>query len=226
MISIQSFRLRIGIFNQIKCSRTQFRALEKTGHGSRKCLTVMSVIMLVCVVWSLCKVLEEYNYVSGNIASAVKDSLEKNENYGIRVWTCFTGNFYARYVNGNIVNSQKGLKVYHINIRSLKNKVEEVKSIVKDKKPHILGCTECELSNEHNENQLSRLKVPGYQTLLPKSWVSHDYARVVVYVKNSLNYERVHELEDEHLQTIWVKAGFQNSKSGFFVQVIENLHLI
>ena len=38
----------------------------------------------------------------------------------------------------------------------------------------------------------------------------------MVYIKKSLKYERIDTLEDEHLQTIWVKCGFKNSKPGFF----------
>ena len=33
------------------------------------------------------------------------------------------GNFYGRYLNGNIKNTPKGVKVNHLNIRSLQNKV-------------------------------------------------------------------------------------------------------
>ena len=131
------------------------------------------------------------------------------------VWSNLTGNFYARYMHGNILNA-KGLNAYHVNIRSLKNKVDEIKILTENLKPHILGCSECELRNEYKEEQLKSLKVPGYQILFPKSWDLHGYARVVVYIKNTLHYERISSLEDEHLQTVWVKSGFKNTKPGFF----------
>ena len=53
------------------------------------------------------------------------DMMYKDES----VWSSFTGNFFARYVHGNISNSAKGLKAYHVNIRSLKNKIGEIKNI-------------------------------------------------------------------------------------------------
>ena len=60
------------------------------------------------------------------------------------------------------------------------------------------------------------MNVPGYTLLLPKSWFAHNYARVVVYIKNTHVYERVQqELEDEQLLTIWIKTGLKNAKSGF-----------
>ena len=81
---------------------------------------------------------------------------------------------------------------------------------------HLIGLSECELKKNNNIDQLEELKVPGYKLLLPKSWDLHGYARVVVYVKNSLDYQRVEDLEDEHLQTIWIKCGFKISKHGYY----------
>ena len=128
----------------------------------------------------------------------------------------FIGNFYARYINGNIRNISKGLLVYHLNIRSLQNKVNEIKKIVAENKPHMIGCSECELTKSCQESQLSSLKIPGYTLLLPKSWEIYGYARVVVYLKNSLTYERLSDMEDDQLQTIWIKSGFKNAKPGFY----------
>ena len=94
-----------------------------------------------------------------------------------------TGNFYARYVNGNIKNNPKGIKVLHVNIRSLQNKVQDIKKIIQHESPHILGCSECEIKNTFQMDQLKSFKVPGYQLILPKSSKSHGYARVAVYIK-------------------------------------------
>ena len=53
-------------------------------------------------------------------------------------------NFYARYTYGNKTR-QNGIKNLHLNIRSLSNKVIEIKKIVAEQKPHILGLSECEI---------------------------------------------------------------------------------
>ena len=85
-----------------------------------------------------------------------------------------TRNFYARYINGNIKTS--GIRNCHLNIRSLKNKVFEVKNIVKQHSPHILGCSETELKKDANNIfDETVLKVPGYTALFPKSWSLHGY---------------------------------------------------
>ena len=43
-----------------------------------------------------------------------------------------------------------------------------------------------------------------------------DYARVLVYVKSSFEYERLEELEHESVQSIWLKGGFKNGKKLIF----------
>ena len=115
------------------------------------------------------------------------------------------------------------IKISHLNIRSLKNKVQEVKQITATVKPHLFGLSECELKNNTETFDINKLKVPGYKLELPKSWEAHGYARVVVYVKNGLIYERVHELEDDHVQSIWIKTGFKNTKP-FYVANIYREH--
>ena len=102
----------------------------------------------------------------------------------------------------------------YFNIRSLKYKVGEVKNIVNTEKPSIFGLSEVELKKENVDVKM--LKVPGYDVLFPKSWSVHGFARVVVYVRKTLRYEQVHDLEDDLIQSIWIKGGFKNSKKIYF----------
>ena len=102
----------------------------------------------------------------------------------------------------------------HFNIRHLKYKVGEIKNIIKEEKPNILGLSECELKKENVD--MNSLKVPGYDILLPKSWDLHGFARVVIYIKKTFNYQQIHDLEDSVVQTIWVKGGFKNGKQIYF----------
>ena len=105
----------------------------------------------------------------------------------------FDFNFLARYQNGNITR-KKGILNLHLNIRSLRNKVPEVKNVIKQHNPNIIGISECELKKDRVDEK--SLKIPGYNILYPKSWALHGYARVVVYVKKTFKYQQVHELED------------------------------
>ena len=76
-------------------------------------------------------------------------------------------NFYARYTYGNKTR-QNGIKNLHLNIRSLSNKVIEIKKIVAEQKPHILGLSECEIRKINGQFDEKKLKLPGYNLLFPK----------------------------------------------------------
>ena len=58
--------------------------------------------------------------------------------------------------------------------------------------------------------------IAGYDLLFPSSWTSHGFAQVVIYIKSSLEYEQIHELQDDLIQSIWVKTGFKNSRKILF----------
>ena len=60
------------------------------------------------------------------------------------------------------------------------------------------------------------MKVPGYELLLPTSWDTLGKARVVVYVKKSLQFEQIPALQDPQVQSIWIRAGFKNMKKIYF----------
>ena len=122
-------------------------------------------------------------------------------------------NFLTRYLYGN---RKKGILNLHLNIRSLKNKVTEVKNIIKQYNPHIFGLSECELKKVNNIFDEKILKIPGYSLLFPKSWSSMGQARVVMYVKKTFEFEQVPELEDEEVQSIWIRGGFKNSKKIYY----------
>ena len=104
--------------------------------------------------------------------------------------------------NGNI-QKKKGILNMHLNIRSLRNKVFEVKKVIKDNNPHILGISECELKKENVDEKC--LKIPGYDILFPKSWAKHGFARVVVYVKKTFKYQQMPDLEDDRVQSVWLR---------------------
>ena len=98
---------------------------------------------------------------------------------------------------------------------SLRHKVFEVKQIVKEESPIILGLSEIEIKKGPNFD-IKKMKIPGYELLLPKSWESDGFARVAVYVKKTFSYSQVHDLEDELVQSIWLKGGYKNSKQIYF----------
>ena len=135
---------------------------------------------------------------------------EENHNINIEITDY---NFQARSTNGNI-QRKKGILNMHLNIRSLKHKVYEVKNIIKEHSPHLIGLSECELKRDNIDEKC--LKIPGYDILFPTSWSKHGFARVVVYVRKTFKYEQIMELQDDRVQSVWIRGGQYNSKNIFF----------
>ena len=74
----------------------------------------------------------------------------------------------------------------------MRNKIFEIKNIIKSEKPHIFGVSECELKKDSFDQSI--LKIPGYDVLFPKSWDEYGFARVSIYIEKSLQYHQVFEL--------------------------------
>ena len=122
-------------------------------------------------------------------------------------------NFEARYLHGNI-QKKKGIINMHLNIRSLQSKVVEVKNLIKEHNPHIFGISESELFKDRIDENI--LKIPGYDVMFPKSWSMHGYARILVYVRKSFKCQQVFDLQDNRVQSIWLKGGYKNCKDIYF----------
>ena len=113
----------------------------------------------------------------------------------------------------------------HFNIRSLKYKVFEIKKIVKEQSPNIIGLSETELKKgQHFE--IKSLKIPGYNLLLPKSWESDGFARVAVFVKKTFSYIQLHELEDDLVQSIWLEGASKTRNRFTFAMITENIRVV
>ena len=116
-------------------------------------------------------------------------------------------------VNGN---RRKGILNLHLNIQTLNNKVSEIKNLIKEHSPNIFGLSECELRKVDGNYDETRLKIPGYDVLFPKSWTANGIARVIVYVKNNFEYEQLQDLEDDQVQSVWLRGGFKNGEKIYF----------
>ena len=241
MVDISIYRSRIGNFNN--CTRLRFRKFgkllcsqeprrQKAGKPASKSLKlVRNLIVLSIFVFagfhfgprisvaskpptqSTCKRSTTTASVSSSMGCSIEWKSTDQTYLYYPVWgKKQSKNFLAKYINGN---RRSGILNMHLNIRSLKNKMSEVKNIIKEHKPHILGLSECELNKQTNVDE-DFLKVPGYTTIFPKSWASVGKARVLLYVKKSLHFVQVHDLEIPEVQSIWIKGGFQNGKRIYF----------
>ena len=233
MTDIVQYRCRIGIFCQkIKSRKLKFyysnSCSEKLGRKTLSvCLFLLklaALLVLTSHVWlpdpvSVPVIITPASPCYMTVWPSVTGCEEEDQCVGLlryivrQGYRLGAGNFWARYIYGNI-SGGKGIKNTHFNIRYLRYKVGEIKNIISQEHPHILGLSEVELRRENFDS--STLKVPGYDILFPKSWEVHGFARVAIYVKKTFKYEQVKDLEDDLIQSIWIKAGLKNSKKIYF----------
>ena len=223
MIDLHLYRYRIGTFCGQGRKRKFLRKFQSSCESSAYAgyCSPSSVKFLVKIILILflihCHVKSEITFQSESSSRFLYNSFTTPD---LPTSTPFivksrkqTSNFQARYTYGN---PPRGIRNMHLNIRSLNLKVFEIKNIVKQHSPHILGLSECELKKVAGNFDESKLKVPGYSVLFPKSWSCHGFARVLVYVKDTLKYEQIEELEDNLAQSVWIRASFMGSKKVYF----------
>ena len=129
MIDLELYRQRIGIFRQ-RIRKTVKNCTSKSQKWAifSKMVWIYSYLVLGIV-----------SQVLVNVSSSYENSLEVKSTFHLptqeeyiswKSWSKFTGNFHARYLNGNGRNS--GVRVFHLNIRKLQNKVSEIKNVIRD----------------------------------------------------------------------------------------------
>ena len=225
MIDISQYRCRIGTFYQIRNKSTKFMKYDQVSvHENVGFLVIKSLMKILLLLGLLTTTLSPPPCTASPPSPISSPSWPASQNCSLprlpsllmlpttayhRVGKKQTPNFLAKYLYGNI---KKGILNLHLNIRSVNNKICEVKRLIKVHSPHVLGLSECELRKVNDEYDENKLKIPGYQVLFPKSWNHQGCARVLVYVKKSLEFERLEDLEEPAVQSIWIKAGFKNAK--------------
>ena len=223
MIDINIYRVRIGHFDlrekkkNIQSGRRYYMKSRRSGSKSLHSVFI-AILLLAAVVdgrnissWFFGKKAPIHSIADSVLLSPSlfgQFVVLPNQGQGFKM----NSNFWARYVYGN-KSIVKGIKNYHLNIRSLSKKISEVKYVIKNENPHLLGLSECELRKPFDEKIL---KVPGYDLLFPRSWTISGYARVVLYVKKTFRYEQVHSIQDQNIQSIWIKGGFEKGKQLYF----------
>lgn len=95
-----------------------------------------------------------------------------------------------------------------LNIRYLLNKSEEIKYYIDLLNPDILGISEAELYK--NNLNLDELNVEGYNIEYTLTWEQYGYTRVVLYIKNHINYTVRSDLMTSDVQSIWLDVRINN----------------
>ena len=220
MTDIATYRFRIGTFQQkIKPGTKKPTGLLKSSFKNDILTGIVMMVFILQLLHLNCIILQtkknELTYQDlkhhGFLQCSQATQLCQPRTLGKKL----LANFLARYRHGN-QERKRGIKNFHLNIRSLGKKISEVKYIIKQHSPHILGLSECELKKLNNKYDEKKLHIPGYDLLFPASWQAHGYARVVMYVRSTFTYQQVHDLQDAAVQSVWIRGGFKNSKPAYF----------
>ena len=107
---------------------------------------------------------------------------------------------------GPIITDIHSLDIFHLNSRSIRHKLDNIYDVADDF--HVLCFSETHLDPSIGTDAL---ELEGFDTPLRKDRSQHG-GGVMVYISNSLKYERHEEFEDPRLESIWleVKLKMQN----------------
>ena len=133
MIDLSSYRQRIGSFYQF-CGKTKtilHKSCKRTALIDKSFYfkSVFSIFLYICLTTIIIICSQHgYNSESRLAFGPVIENYNSPWNFEIHfwtIWTHFSGNFMARYFNGN--GRENGIRVYHLNVRKLQHKVSEIK---------------------------------------------------------------------------------------------------
>ena len=120
-------------------------------------------------------------------------------------------NFQSKYVNGN--KSSRGIKIAHWNKGSshLINKMAEIRNLIDKHQPHILGVSEANLLDYHDQ---SLVTIPDYNLHVCPTITNHAMrnSRVVVYTHKNIVAKLRPDLMCDSYSSIWLEIGLPHHR--------------
>ena len=103
------------------------------------------------------------------------------------------------------------MKIYHWNAGSMhwKRKREDIEALIFERDPDILVISEANLMKETSEEERY---VQGYEMILPPTMTTLGYARVVMLIKEGINYKILDKCMNENISCIYIQLGFRGRK--------------
>ena len=134
-------------------------------------------------------------------------------------------NFENRYLFGN--RKSAGIRICHWNKGGshLKNKMQEVRNIVGEVHPHILGLSEANFIKDHDHNLV---QIQDYDLHLPLSHADPDLncSRIVAYTHKSLVAKLRSDLMSSEFSSIWLEVGLPRQKKFLVCQIYREWQLV
>ncbi|MEW8548505.1 MAG: endonuclease/exonuclease/phosphatase family protein, partial [Candidatus Thiodiazotropha sp.] len=112
----------------------------------------------------------------------------------------------------------KGLRIGHINIQGLSNKIDQLKLLLQSEKNliHIFGVSETKLNNIHPDLPFH---INGFQKPFRRDRKENAGGGILVYVKDGVCCKQRSDLEHVGLECIWLEVQPVHSKSFFVGQL-------
>ena len=109
------------------------------------------------------------------------------------------------------IKSLKGLRICHLNIRSIVNKMDELRMFCENHAPHVISINETWLDHTISDGEVH---IEGY-SLLRRDKVRNK-GGVLVYIDKSVEFVEMKELQDGDIESLWVKIKPHKSKAFLF----------
>ena len=102
---------------------------------------------------------------------------------------------------------KKGLKIAHLNICSLRNKVHEITSLLKNENLHILAISETHLDSTIGVNEIA---VSGYNVF--RNDRNSYGGGVAIYVQNHMPVKTRGDLLTSDIEALWIQIHLPHTK--------------
>ena len=246
-IDIQTYRYRIGSFKPIFINCDKKNPIVDTQTNLASEIRFRNYLLVVTLVlWSLLFIPQpKLNFFGYKPPLYINSTYNQNEAsyqqfysmescsffifHGINILACSTftmiTNFQSRYLNGNRRNG--GIKISHWNKGPgyLQTKMPEINRVVDGIHPHILGISEANLHDTHDQN-LAQLTDYTLHTCPTLSNSTLKTSRVVVYTHKSLVVKVRADLMCDNYSSIWLEVGLPHHKKFLVCQTYREWQLL
>lgn len=153
---------------------------------------------------------ESLQYVSDNMLSASNATVLSPIQDDTSVMNASLNSNHACHTL-NLGLTGKGMRIGHLNIQGLSNKIDQVKLMLtsKNNSIHILGLSESKLKDYHSD---SVFLIDGYQRPIRKDRLEGG-GGIIVYIKEGVVFKRRSDLELNELECVWLEICPTNSSS-------------
>ena len=125
--------------------------------------------------------------------------------------------------NGN--GRRNALKIVQWNLGSKRweNKLEDIKQLIEDFNPDIVSISE---ANLHCEVEDYKTVIPGYTAVLPNTMLVMGYCRIVMLVREDINFKLEIDYMDSVSASIWISLPRRGQKKIMVGAIYREQHLL